>query len=289
MPDTQLNELISGDAVAYSIEKCRFMPDETQKRILRSQSRYIICDMHRQFGKTSIIAIKALHYSYYHADSLCVISSPTEDQSKEMLRNVYRWLRPLDLLLEEESKKSITFAHNAARIVALSGAERTIRGKSAPDMVIIDEASRTPDEVFVALSPMLMMSQGQLILISTPHGKQGEFFRCWTGNNQYSPEEWASIHDEWERYQITAEENPRLLNDPECMAWLAREKARLSPRAYRQEYMCEFVEAEDNVFSYDDIQRAMDDSVQPLFELKDDDSVKPLFETRDDDDVQPLG
>jgi hypothetical protein len=29
--------------------------------------------------------------------------------------------------------------------------------------------------------------------------------------------------------------------------------------------MCEFVETIDQVFSYDDIQRALDDSVTPLF------------------------
>lgn len=29
--------------------------------------------------------------------------------------------------------------------------------------------------------------------------------------------------------------------------------------------MCEFVETEDQVFSYDDIQRAIDPNVKPLF------------------------
>lgn len=34
---------------------------------------------------------------------------------------------------------------------------------------------------------------------------------------------------------------------------------------YRQEYMCEFVETEDQVFRYDEVMAALDASVKPLF------------------------
>ncbi len=262
--NTQLNEIMTGDPVAFSIERLGFIPDDIQKSILRSDERNIICNMHRQFGKTSIIALKAMHHAMYHADSLSVIACPTEDQSKEMLRKVYLWLKWSDTPLKEASKSFLTMEHNDARIVALSGSERTVRGKSAPDLVIVDEASRVLDEMFVALSPMLMMSQGQLILISTPHGKQGEYYRYWTHYGEHSPGDWDKIEDEWQRFQITAEQNDRIMSDPERRAWLDNEKNRLSDRAYRQEYECEFVEAEDNAFSYDHIHAAVD-KYDPLF------------------------
>jgi hypothetical protein len=37
---------------------------------------------------------------------------------------------------------------------------------------------------------------------------------------------------------------------------------------YLQEYFCEFVETNDQVFSYDDIQAALDSEIKPLFERR---------------------
>ena len=49
-------------------------PDEVQSRILRSNSRQIICNNHRQWGKSSIIAIKALHRGLFYPGSVTLIA-----------------------------------------------------------------------------------------------------------------------------------------------------------------------------------------------------------------------
>ncbi len=66
----------------------------------------------------------------------------------------------------------------------------------------------------------------------------------------------------WHRAKITATECPRIPRE-----WLEQERRSIGDWWFRQEYLCEFVETIDQVFSYDDIQRALDDSVTPLFEV----------------------
>ena len=55
-----------------------------------------------------------------------------------------------------------------------------MRGFSGVSLLIIDEAARVPDDLYYAVRPMLTVSQGRLILLSTPHGRQGFFFEAWT-------------------------------------------------------------------------------------------------------------
>jgi len=85
-------------------------------------------------------------------------------------------------------------------------------------------------------------------MLTTPYGKRGVFF-----------EEWESGAG-WERYEVPAAECPRI-----SPAFLAEERASLPARVYRQEYECSFEETEDQVFSYEEIEGAMSDDVEPLF------------------------
>jgi hypothetical protein len=48
---------------------------------------------------------------------------------------------------------------------------------------------------------------------------------------------------------------------------------------YRQEYFCEFVETDDSVFSYDDIQAALDPNIKPLFSVENNHFNKIQIET----------
>ena len=46
-------------------------------------------------------------------------------------------------------------------------------------MVIIDEAAMVPDPVHDAITPTLGRTNGELMLLSTPMGKRGAFYRAW--------------------------------------------------------------------------------------------------------------
>ena len=106
-----------------------------------------------------------------------------------------------------------------------------------------------PDDLYQAVRPMLAVSGGRLVLLSTPFGKRGFFHHEYTEGGPG-----------WERVKITAPEVPRI--DP---CWLAEERNRIGDWWYRQEYLCEFVETDDQVFGYDLVMRAISGDVAPLF------------------------
>jgi hypothetical protein len=60
---------------------------------------------------------------------------------------------------------------------------------------------------------------------------------------------------------ITAHDCPRI--SPE---FLEEERQALGEWWFKQEYLCEFVETEDQVFTYDQVMMALSDEVKPLFE-----------------------
>jgi phage FluMu gp28-like protein len=138
---------------------------------------------------------------------------------------------------------------NGSRIEALPGTEKTIRGFSGVDLLVVDEASRVADELYYAVRPMLAVSGGRLMMLSTPYGKRGVFFEEWSGG------------EGWERYEVPASECPRI-----AASFLEDERRALPGWVYRQEYECSFEETEDQVFSHELVSAAITDEVKPLFE-----------------------
>lgn len=266
MKETAKEYLIQSDPVIFARERLMNwlggVPDATQSKILRSKNKQIICNCHRQWGKSSIIAIKALHRGYYYPNSLILVASPTENQSKEMFLKIINASLMIEGLEKKEDSKSRMTLTNGSRIVTLPGTEKSVRGYTSPDLIIIDEASRALEELYVAIRPMMLMSHGQLILISTPHGKQGFFHDVWSHHSETDPNgnEMLSLKDGWERYRVRAKENKRVTKE-----WLDNERSQMTDRAFEQEYACGFVETEEQVFPADLIQSMFSRDVQPLF------------------------
>jgi hypothetical protein len=69
---------------------------------------------------------------------------------------------------------------NGSRIEALPGTERTVRGFSGASLLIVDEAARVDDGLVYSVRPMLAVSGGSLMMLSTPFGRRGVFYREWT-------------------------------------------------------------------------------------------------------------
>ena len=135
-------------------------------------------------------------------------------------------------------------------IYSLPGKEDTIRGFSGVTLLVIDEAARVPDTLYYAVRPMLAISNGRLVCLSTPFGRRGFFF-----------EEWHS-KSLWRRTLIKATECPRISAD-----FLAEERASLGSHWFRQEYMCEFVENDTQLFSESLVRSSLSADIEPLFEM----------------------
>jgi hypothetical protein len=227
-----------------------FTLDDWQRDVLLSDAHQIILLVTRQGGKSTVSSIRALHRALYTPASLVLLLAPSYRQSKELFRKVKDALAalPFSVALASESALELEFT-NFSRVVALPGKEATIRGFSGVSLLIVDEASRVPDELYQAIRPMLAVSGGDILLLSTPFGKRGFFHHEWTEGGE-----------EWHRAKITAYECPRIPRE-----WLEQERKAIGDWWFRQEYLCEFVESVDSVFRYEDIQRALDPKVTPLF------------------------
>jgi len=239
------------DPAIFARKALGFAPDPWQEQALRWNGKRLLLNCCRQSGKSTTAAILALHRALFYPASLVLLVSPSLRQSSELFRKAQDLLKTLPEAqqpgLVEDNRLSLTM-RNKSRIVSLPSSEGMIRGFSGASLIIEDEAARVPDELYFAVRPMLAVSGGRLILMSTPFGKRGHFFKEWTSKAA------------WERIQITARGCPRI--SPE---FLDEERAALGDWWFRQEYLCEFVETVDQVFSYDQVMTAITNDVRPLF------------------------
>ena len=214
-----------------------FDPDPWQAEVLRSTAKRIILCCARQTGKSTVAAILALHTAVYRPGSLVLLLSPSLRQSSELFRKVadfYRRLGNETPPPEAWSALRLELA-NGSRIVSLPGKESTIRGFSGVKLLVVDEAARVPDALYSAVRPMLAVSEGRLVLMSTPFGKSGFFYETWVNGGP-----------EWLRIQVDAYQCPRI-----SKAFLEEELRALGDLAFRQEYLCEFVDVPSAFLSPD--------------------------------------
>lgn len=155
------------DPVAFVAALGFTSPDPWQVDALRWTGKRALWNIARQSGKSTIAALYGLHTAIYKENALILLISPSLRQSSELFRKVSDWRArtPTQVNLVEDNRLSCTFA-NGSRIVSLPSSEETIRGFSGVDLIIEDEASRVPEELYYAVRPMLAVSGGRLFLMS---------------------------------------------------------------------------------------------------------------------------
>ena len=129
----------------------------------------------------------------------------------------------------------------------------TIRGFSKVSLVIVDEAARVKDDVYIAVQPMqgTCGADASLWLLSTPKGKRGFFWKEWSGGSE------GPVR--WRRIAVTAEECPRI-----GRAFLEGQRKNMSQAQFREEYECGFQDSQDSVFREADVRASLRPDVGPL-------------------------
>jgi hypothetical protein len=234
---------------AAIMERAGMPPDAWQVRLLRSRNERTMLLCSRQSGKSTVTAAMALHEVLFRPKSLVLLLSPSLRQSQELFRKVTDFRNRIGepIAVAEESSLRVEL-QNGSRIVALPGTEETVRGFSGVNLLIVDEAARVPDPLYFSIRPMLAVSGGRMVCLTTPFGKRGFFYEEWTGDSA------------WDRIKVTATECPRIAKQ-----FLEEERASLGEWWYRQEYECEFSDTTDQFFRTVDVENAFSDDVTPLF------------------------
>jgi Terminase large subunit, T4likevirus-type, N-terminal len=237
------------DRVAFT-EKLGIVPDGWQEGFLRSSADRVLLNCSRQSGKSTMSAVIALHRALYHPGSLVLCLAPALRQSQELFGKIAGFYRDLGRPVTPQGERKLSLElENDSRIITLPGSEKTIRGYSGAALLLVDEASRVDDGLYYAIRPMLAVSGGSLMMLTTPFGKRGAFYEEWTSG------------EGWERYEVPASECPRV-----PATFLEEEQAALPSWVFRQEYGCSFEETEDQVFTTEMIERAVTSDITPLFE-----------------------
>jgi hypothetical protein len=232
-------------------EAAGIAPDPWQAAILAGAAPRLLLNVCRQAGKSTIAAVLAVHTALYAPGALVLLLSPSLRQSGELFRKCLDVYGAVSRLVPAEAESALRLElENGSRIVSLPGKEATIRGYSGVRLLVADEASRIPDELYYSVRPMLAVSGGRLLAMSTPYGRRGWWYDALTEG------------DGWERVTVRATECPRI-----PPAFLEEERATMPRWFYLQEYECEPQDDAGTVFSGAAIAAAFTPDVRPLYDI----------------------
>lgn len=273
-----------------------FEPDPWQSAVLEDEASRIGLMATRQGGKSTVVGTKVMHHALTRPRAMVVIGSPSQRQSMELLAkgvdsfylntgtldgvevshtvgdrskritgDVRDWFgemtdreKPIDVEMDSQSKTEVRLS-NRSRIVAVPGRSgATVRSFSSVTLLVIDEAAFAQVEFYQAVFPMLAVSHGQIILLSTPYAKLGVFYDVmmatedWTDGVPADEQESA-----WRKYVIPWQMCPRI-----TPAFVEAERNRYGDNYVAREYECVFQDAVGAVFREEDIMAMGRDDVE---------------------------
>ncbi len=208
--------------------------DEWQKEILNTKGSIILCSG-RQVEKSTIISIRDGERAAKNPNESILIISSTERQAQEIFYKVLNYLEEKYPYLIKKGKerptKHIIRLKNGSIIRCLPTglAGIGIRGFTITKLTG-EEASYIGEDVWAAVTPMLLTTGGDMDLLGTPHGKVGYFYECYRNE-----------HNHFKVFHVNSEEVIR--NRKISKSWtekqregalnhLEREKSKMSMREY---------------------------------------------------------
>lgn len=249
--------------------------DKWQQQILDHQGNICI-RTGRQCGKSEVVSRKARDFALNNHETTTLVIAASQRQSSLLFEKVNAQINEkhrelVDHVIsnyvknhkkqpDKEKRREIEWTkglysepptltriklNNGSVIYCLpTGKTGTfIRGFTI-DLLIADEAAFIPDQVWLAIMPMIAVSKkmrgwGWLILLSTPFGKGGFFYN--------------SCHDkDFKQIHVSSEDCPRI-----SKKFLRKEKTRLTKQEYAQEYLARFIDDFSQLFSTSLIKKQM--------------------------------
>jgi len=271
-----INDILCTLSRSYYLESLGFHLFDWQKEVIDSRHKRKAILASRQAGKSTVVSSIPCHTAKYYPKSLSLILAPTETQAGLNMAKVKDFIA-LDKNYPKIIRNSDSYIKlsNGSEIYVVPATDRAARGYSKPRCVILDEASRIDDIVYTSgIRPMLTDNlECELSILSTPNGKSGFFYKSFS-------------KDYWDKYFIRTpfelfindegNYNLKHLTEEQIQRKVEKEGKRglkffisnrhhsfseqyenfmeMGVQQYKQEYLCDFVEPMDNVFSYDDIE-----------------------------------
>lgn len=174
------------DPVYFAERFLKLKPFEYQKEFLRDNSPRICCCCGRQVGKTTIAAVKALHFTYFNRGTSVIVVSSSLRQSMILFEKVCNYVQSspvLRVMASEPPTKTKLVFWNGSHMVALPCGRTgfSLRGFTA-DLAILDEANFMPPEVVqnVILPMLIARPNARIVMLSTPWTKNHPFYMAYS-------------------------------------------------------------------------------------------------------------
>lgn len=217
--------------------------DPWQNEVLDHKGNKIICSG-RQTGKSTVVSILASEFAVKKIKKQILIVSVTEDQAKELLQKVVIYMMDnYKIYIKKPYSKNVLkdlirlTNGSIIRTKAVGQGGAGVRGFTI-DMLIADEAAFMPEDVWPAVTPMLLTTGGDIVLISTPQGRHNFFYKCYNDPNfkvwHVNTMEAINnrlVSDSWSQFQRD-----------KALEYFESEKYRLSEKEFQQEYLGMFVD-----------------------------------------------
>ncbi len=222
-------------------------PHPGQREFLLAPHLFKVLACGRRWGKTDACAVQALN-ALLGERRRVLIAAPTQAQSRLLFDRCLDLIGALGIDVRAKTTPHPVAHVGESRIAARSGFVGShLRGDEATD-IIIDEAAYVPEALITEVAmPMLATTNGTLTLLSTPRGQNHfwKFFK-WGQDGE---------HGIWSRAGPTSE-NPMV-----APSFLDMQRELISDRAFRTEYLAEFIDVAGQVFKASSIDACQTRSV----------------------------
>ena len=231
--------------------------DAWQREVLEHKGNKVICSG-RQTGKSTVVSILASEFALNNEKKQILIVSVTEDQAKELLIKCTLYIDSqykgrICTGAKKPTKDKLQLKNGSiirTKAVGMSGTG--VRGFTI-DMLIADEAAFMPEDVWPAVTPMLLTTGGDIVLLSTPHGKKGYFyesyhdknFKVWHVNSVDIINN-RPVSETWSQFQ-----------KDKATEYLKSEEQRMSIREFGQEYLGQFIDDLTQFFNEQQIKKTL--------------------------------
>jgi phage FluMu gp28-like protein len=207
-----------------------------QKEILTSSARFRVVAAGRRFGKTLVSEIAIIFQAA--RGKTCWWLAPTYSMSSHVWRDLKKLLRNFPDVKFSDKERCIDFPNGGTITVRSTHLPDNLRGAGL-DFVVLDEAAFMEAGVWSdVVQPMLLEKKGSALFLSSPNGLNWFWDLYRLGLNGSKPRKRS-----WRAFHFTSYDNP--LIDP---AELDAIRRNTPERAWREEYMAEFIADGGQVF-----------------------------------------
>jgi hypothetical protein len=216
--------------------------------------RFNIVLKSRQLGLSTVTAAYATWFAIFKKDkNILVIATklPTAMNFIKKVKIMLDGLPPWLLLTKfEPTKQAIRFL-NGSSITAIPTSPDAGRSE-ALSLLIVDEAAfiRDFEEIWTGLYPTISTG-GNAIIISTPNGVGGQYYRLW-------------MEGETKQNEFNTIKLPWWVHPEHDDEWFAKETRNLPKRSVAQEFLCDFISSGDTFLQPAELDYLRDNIKNPI-------------------------